>query len=816
MKWLRNKPLASYLQGLLVMILVGSNSLYLLFPKGAGGSSFPWLNLLFLVLHVLSSLGLAVYLSSHLKKLDFLRFALAYCLYLVLAFFLFLGAYANHPDISLASHFPQAFWEYRFLPTLGFITVLALVIQWLRKRGHFERLSAIKTPSLWLWSGLFSEVILCDGKFRAYLVGSVLDLSSSPDFWSSMVWSSLVCASYLLVFWLLSLLLLRAMTAVLQNQSHISLAWLSSIALAILVNYTLQDGVTFKQTLLDYYLFPGALLYQLGFLTVLAMLVYTLVNRYWLATVSLGLFFGLLSVANSMKVAMRDEPVLVTDWVWAMEPHFLASFVGKRKVLLFAVLVLALGLLGFWLTKKVFTGPLYRRLWQRLVSLLALLGLSQAVLWVFSHEEKSKIIDNIPVISRLNNETDINYLGFRTNAAFKSLSYVWTRQLTRKMMDKPDAYSQAKMEELANKYKALAKDINQERTEDLSDQTVIFVLSESFANPERLSAVSLSQAIVPNIEAIKAKTTSGLMTSDFYGGGTANIEMQALTGLPMANYDPAISVITTDFLPKMPYVPSLSQLFPREKRIGLHPYDGRYYNRFNVYQQLQFAQFSDLVMSPDLLPDPVKLGDFTSDAYFYEQIIKQLDKTTSPFISAISMQNHGPWNMDQPVDIKAEGEMFAPEYNNALTQYARLLYHTDQATKDFLEALKKREEKITLVFYGDHLPGLYPDSVFADEPDKRYQTDYFIWSNYQDRQLDYPLIHSSDLPALLLAHTKAKVTPYYALLTEVLNKASLAQDQTNQTAEQKEIAEDLRLVQYDLTSGQHYLLQLDGFFEQEK
>ena len=44
------------------------------------------------------------------------------------------------------------------------------------------------------------------------------------------------------------------------------------------------------------------------------------------------------------------------------------------------------------------------------------------------------------------------------------------------------------------------------------------------------------------IQEIKTKVTSGLMQSDGYGGGTANMEFQTLTGLPFYNINPTVSI----------------------------------------------------------------------------------------------------------------------------------------------------------------------------------------------------------------------------------------------------------------------------------
>ena len=64
-----------------------------------------------------------------------------------------------------------------------------------------------------------------------------------------------------------------------------------------------------------------------------------------------------------------------------------------------------------------------------------------------------------------------------------------------------------------------------------------------------------------------------------------------------------------------------------------------------------------------------------------------------------------------------------------------------------------------------------------------------------------------------MAHTNSRVSPYYALLTEVLNKASVDKDKLD--SDGKMVANDLKMIQYDLTEGKEYILNHSGFFEFE-
>lgn len=57
------------------------------------------------------------------------------------------------------------------------------------------------------------------------------------------------------------------------------------------------------------------------------------------------------------------------------------------------------------------------------------------------------------------------------------------------------------------------------RDNNLSTQTIIFNLSESLANPNRLKEVELSHNPLSYIDSVKGNTTSGLMISSGLGVG---------------------------------------------------------------------------------------------------------------------------------------------------------------------------------------------------------------------------------------------------------------------------------------------------------
>lgn len=95
-------------------------------------------------------------------------------------------------------------------------------------------------------------------------------------------------------------------------------------------------------------------------------------------------------------------------------------------------------------------------------------------------------------------------------------------------------------------------------------------------------------------------------------------------------------------------------------------------------------------------------------------------------------------------------------------------------------------------------------------PNSQFETDYFIWSNHDNQKLDYPYLNSSDFIAALYEHTNSKVTPYYALLTDMLKEVSANQYDSNKDSQ--EAKRDLELLQYDISLGKGYIQENLNFF----
>ncbi|WP_195497482.1 LTA synthase family protein [Streptococcus constellatus] len=763
---------------------------------------------------LLSSLllfGISFLISNLLYKKLISWAIIIYFLYTSFSYLLQVTRNVNDPSFKVEKIFQNHFLQLYFLPVLFVITVMVVLYKlvfklkrWTTFEGlHIDESNSNRIEDLLLAQFLLS-LVFSDNKFLNVITktGFLSKFYEEKLQINELFVFSLTSLIFLIfaIGSVLSFLAVKGMRDLYKNKNSVSVTVLFSAVFAMIFNYTIQNSIRGDISVLDLRLFAGASLFQIIIFFITFVWLYVIFNRFLLPTM-LILTVGVgSSIASSLKFQYRQEPILPSDLVWLRNPKILLDFLNGNYIIYVILALLLLGFLYWIFRKKILPNKMILSTKYRMILLVLPIIFYLGLFQVFSSKKDGKITENIPVVSILNNYHDLTWFGNTVNSQIRSLAFVWFAQLSDTTMTRPKQYSKKTIKNLEEKYKHIAVNYNQSRIEKIENQTVIYLLSESFSDPARVEGVTMSENPIPNIQEIKNQTTSGLMKSDGYGGGTANMEFQTLTGLPFYNLSPSISVIYTEVVPGMNKFPSISDFYNRKNRTVIHLASPSNYSRNIIYNDLGFNKFIHYG-TKGLKGE--NIGGNYSDKTTYDQVLKNLKENQSQFFSVMTMQNHMPWTEPNPVTISANYAGFSDADNQTLSNYVRMLHHTDIATKDFLAQLSKINKKITVVFYGDHLPGLYPQSAFKNNPDSQYLTDYFVWSNYDTPKLNYPVVNSSDFTALLLEQTNSKVSPYYALLTEVLHKASV--DKKDLDVEGQQIAKDLKLIQYDMVAGKGYL-----------
>ncbi|WP_054746258.1 hypothetical protein [Amylolactobacillus amylophilus] len=183
-------------------------------------------------------------------------------------------------------------------------------------------------------------------------------------------------------------------------------------------------------------------------------------------------------------------------------------------------------LLGFiWLIQKRFNLQLHAKLPVRLG--LIIVSVSYLVFWVnflptqtVSWNTTGTHVAKNPAMRAAHYSTlsMIVPIGhYRTNGTLVGFASM----LKVTAMEQPHGYSKSKMEQLAYKYTKVAQSLNQTRKNKINDQTIIYILSESLANPARIPGVQLTSNPLPNITNYQANN---------HGGSSSRMDTAA--GLP--------------------------------------------------------------------------------------------------------------------------------------------------------------------------------------------------------------------------------------------------------------------------------------------
>lgn len=580
-----------------------------------------------------------------------------------------------------------------------------------------------------------------------------------------------------------------------------------------------------------------------------------LFNRFWTASIVILAVGIIVAAIEHFKVEIRYEAILPADL------GFLGSNTGNMLTFIPAgahvTILVALGafaaLLALILVLRHFDGRKGRmirtdNLRLNLTSRLILLLLPILVFALYCiHVSTTDSLAN--KFSRALGDTPSMWDSVY-DAQRNGPLVAFTRQLNPKIMDKPSNYSEETMKKVAARYQKEAETINASRTNNLTDSTVVYVLSESFSDPSRVPGLKTNKDSMPNIRKIKAGTTSGLMLSSGYGGGTANLEYMGLSGLSMANFDSSLSSPYQQLVPSQHWTPTINQLWGAPANsLGYHPYESSMYSRATNYKKFGFSHFYTLT-GPDVIKyqDKIDESPYVSDKSSYDSALEGIkDGSASKFIQIITMQNHMPYHeWYENNDYTAESTTGTPlgdDEQQSIETYQKGVEITDQATQEFLNELDALDKPVTVVFYGDHLPGIYSS---ASEDDNNslalHLTDYFIWSNKAsssqgNKASDAAYSSPNFFVAQAADHMNAKVSPYLAFLTEMHSKIAAMEppvvnkvqgwdripegqniylDQNGNPMstddfdkETKQLLADYKLIQYDITAGKNYLKDTD-------
>ena len=525
---------------------------------------------------------------------------------------------------------------------------------------------------------------------------------------------------------------------------------------------------------------------------------------------------GILGFANYLKMSYRQEPIYPDDLKMITEFNLLKDMTGT-PIFIGLMLVAALAFGGVvWAIVRSFkkdrTFQIYRVL--TLVMTVAMMG-------YFSNFNNPNNL-----LRKAYNQTAL-WIPYSQKMNYYNTGFIggFLYNLKVEPMERPEGYSKEKINEITEKYQAIADEKNQTASDE--QPNIIYVMSESFSDPSHLNGVTVTGDPLADYREVANQTYSGRMLSQNYGGGTANIEFEALTGLSMALFNGQMTTPYTMLVPKLDQLPSLVSTLNAQnyRTTAIHPYNTSMYKREDVYQTLGFDTFiSEGNMT---YTDTIDNNPYISDESAYKEILDLLkDEETPQFVHLVTMQTHMPYaGKYSQLDFSATTE--DDTGTDTLNNYLQDIAYSSQALKAFTEALKDTPRRTLVVFWGDHLPGIYSDEIKnKNEKQALHQTEFLMFDTageLEKGETNDAVTSPFYFAANLLEQTNQKTTGFYQLLLEMESAIPAferelyfqngqwgKEAQLNQA--QEEVYEAYRLIQYDLVSGEQYSLDA-GFYE---
>lgn len=577
----------------------------------------------------------------------------------------------------------------------------------------------------------------------------------------------------------------------------------------------------FIETFLWFPRMLGFALFETVIIYFLAMLIYGICSRLWVATLIIGCPYVFLTLVSYYKQVINGMPLLMGDFQMIGQfgeiAKFAVSQISFSAYTWCGILIpLALCLVLFFVDRKI-KAPHHRLIFIPVASVVVILFFFTPVFsnWAVMMDDIDKFED------QRTREYGPSMGLYCTYAQGKKSSEIYKEDTILRIMDQVDA--------------AVANTQAEEKT-----PTVIFILSESFFDVAKLDNVEYNPDPIPNFHRISKEFQSGDFLTSAYCGGTGNVEMEVLTGICSHLLKSADSLTYLPQEDAYRKIPSISDVFKSYgyKTVYMHSYNTKLYNREKIYSQFEF----DEVLFEDDFLNPEYRGGYISDSALADKIISVYEEKGEEklFLYAVSVENHQPYmagKFPKPV-VNINTDLLNDEEIAVFDSYITGVHDADKALGKLVRYFSKKDEPVMLVFYGDHMPNLKlndEDSVFtklgyiecsdtslwdSNALKKMLSTDYVIWTNYQDKNFEDGMESSIFLGTSVLERLGLEMTDYYRWLSGrvmpnlLMYRSRLYVDENGECMESipetdSEVMEDYAVGIYDIIYGDNRIFKLN-------
>ncbi|AGE80666.1 Cyclic beta-1,2-glucan modification transmembrane protein [Bacillus thuringiensis serovar kurstaki str. HD-1] len=546
-------------------------------------------------------------------------------------------------------------------------------------------------------------------------------------------------------------------------------------------------------------------------------LVYNLIGKVFLSMVLTSCTLVILCIVNYLKLIFRGDPLYPSDFtqithmqsvIPMVMDYFSWSYIFVIILSIVACIVAGIYMRRYIQNVKIHLG----------IRALLVVG-SIFVLYAYGNFANT-------FMNKVFQKSGVDFVLWNQNENYASNGFIlgFISNLDTTVMEKPKNYSKENMLQIAN-------DIKKQYSGNIGSQkkkekpNIIFVMSESFWDPTKVTNLSFSEDPVPNLHHYIENFPGGQTISPTFGGNTANVEFEALTSYSMSLLKPG-SIPYQQVITNKKEIPSIPTALKKEGYYtsAIHSFGRTFFKRDDVYKVLGFDKFN----AEDTMKNVDIDGDYISDLAMSKEIIAELEEQKQPtFIHAVTMQNHFPFTEgrfgENLIEISGlENE----ESKGELETYTEGLRRSDEALQYLIEQLDNLDRPTLLVFFGDHLPSLGTNKSFYKEngyitnektPSERLamaQTPLLMYANFDMPNDNLGLVSPIHFSNLIFDYAGLNKSLFYQFLSELYKEIPVLRDElkvdkngeviNDLTKKQKEMLEQYKMLQYDLLVGNQY------------
>ena len=381
------------------------------------------------------------------------------------------------------------------------------------------------------------------------------------------------------------------------------------------------------------------------------------------------------------------------------------------------------------------------------------------------------------------------------------------------------------------------------KDEQVKKPTIIYVMNESYWDVSELEqyGIKFDTDVSANLHALQQTSAYGRAYSPSFGGGTCDVEFEALTGY-------SVSFLPSGSKPYQQHVTKPMFALPSYLKTqgyqtaAVHCFWAKDWSRDTAYPNLgldDFISLEDMHGVTKVRKHYWTSGLVTDDS-MADQVIGQYEKMKASsdepvFLHAVTMQNHTNYNKDnypddQRVKVLEHPAGMKASTVGALEDFATGIRDADAMLGKLTAYFSQVDEPVILVFWGDHYNPIdsnydvYTTTGYASDSSadpRLHQTTLLLWSNYSDAQVDLGTLAAYDISPVMMNLYGLQQPLYFQFLNRQLRVASRActrgvtmnLDGTTTlepTEFQQRWTQEHWMLQYDLMFGKGYALTRMG------